>query len=366
MTLLDDVHADHGAQFTERGERRLVDEYGRPERAVAAVRNGVGTIELGYGIVSIAGEDRIDYVDNVISNRVPTTDGEGCYALLLDPQGRIEIDMYVYNAGERLLLFVPPGSTPDLVADWREKVFIQDVTIENATGEFGVFGVHGPKSTEKVASVLDGAGAPEPALSFVRGTMGDAGVTVIATDNPTGEEGYEVICAADSAADVFDTLLNRGPNAAPFGYRTWDVLTLEAGTPTYPTELDGRVPNTIGLEHAVDLEKGCFVGQEVVSKVANIGRPSSRLVGLELSGVPDAGATVRVDGREVGTVTRAVESPTLASAIAFAFVDPDAEYEATTVDVSDENRSIDGQVRSLPFVDGSARSLRRPGSITTE
>ena len=199
MTLVSDAHADHGATFVERGGREVVDHYGRPHSVGRAVRNGVGAIEMGYGIAVVSGDDRVEFVDNAVSNRVPESDGEGVYALLLDPQGGIETDMYVYNAGERLLVFTPPDRIEPLVDDWREKVFIQDVEVRDASEEFGVFGVHGPTATEKIASVLNGAGSPEPALSFVRGTMVDSGVTVVASDAPLGEEGYEVVCAAEDA-----------------------------------------------------------------------------------------------------------------------------------------------------------------------
>ncbi|MFW6382604.1 MAG: aminomethyl transferase family protein, partial [Haloferacaceae archaeon] len=278
MTLLTDVHEAHGATFERRGGRQIVAEYGRADRSHAAVRRVVGVIETAYDVLVLTGDDRIEYVDNAVSNRVPAADGEGVYALLLTPQGRIRTDMYVYNAGERLLIFLPPGQGSDIAEEWREKTFIQDVEIREATSDFGIFGVHGPKATEKIASVFNEQ-TPEDRLTFVRGSMGDAGVTVVRTDGPTGEEGYEVICGVDEARDVFDTLENRGLNAAPFGYRTWRTLTLEAGTPLFESELREEVPNNLGLRNAVDFEKGCFVGQEVVSRVENRGEATKRLVG---------------------------------------------------------------------------------------
>ncbi|MFW6317522.1 MAG: aminomethyl transferase family protein, partial [Halorubrum sp.] len=267
MTLVSGTHDAHGAVYRDRGGREVVDHYGKPVRVGKAVRNVAGVIEMGYGVLAVRGDDRVEFVDNAVSNRVPDADGEGAYALLLDPQGGIETDMYVYNADERLLVFLPPERAESVAADWAEKVFIQDVEIDDVSDEFGVFGVHGPKSTEKVASVLGGPGAPEEPLSFVRGSMVDAGVTVIATDAPLCEEGYEIVCAAADAGDVFDTLINRGLNAAPFGYRTWDALATEAGTPLFEYELAGTVPNVLGLRNALDFEKGCYVGQEVVSRV---------------------------------------------------------------------------------------------------
>lgn len=358
MSLVADVHEDHGATFEERGGREVVAHYGRPDSAARAVRNGVGTIEMGYGVVVVEGDDRVDFVDNAVSNRVPTTDGEGTYALLLDPQGAVETDMYVYNAGERLLLFTPPDRAEPLVEDWSGKVFIDDVELRSASDEFGVFGVHGYNATEKVASVLNGAGAPEPELTFVRGRMNDVGVTVVAADGPLGEEGYEVICAAADAEDVFDTLLTRGLNAAPFGYRTWDALTLEAGTPQFEPELEGRLPNVAGLRNAVDFEKGCFVGQEVVSKVENRGRPSQRLVGLRPEKLPGPEAAVFDGDSAVGEVTRAVESPTLDAPVALAFVDFDAGDDDLSVRVDGDE--VAAERVDLPFVEGSADSARLP------
>jgi aminomethyltransferase len=311
-------------------------------------------MEMGYGVVEVTGEDRVEYVDNVVSNRIPDEDGEGVYALLLQPEGAIRADLYVYNAGERLLLFTPPSLAGEIAEEWAERTFIQDVEIREATTDFGVFGVHGPTATEKVASVLS-AQTPDRHLSFVRGALGDAGVTVVRTDGLTGEEGYEVVCAADDAERVFDTLLTMGMNAAPFGYRTWETLTLEAGTPLFASEMRGNVPN--GLGNAVDYEKGCFVGQEVVSRVHNRGQPSRRLVGVACEAgqaVPEAGATLVHDGDEVGSVTRAVESPSLEHPVALALVD--FGFEAESVTVADGPATV----ATLPFVSGSDESARVP------
>jgi len=356
MSGLEGVHDDHGATYVERGGRRVVDHYGRPERAHRAVRNAVGVTEVPVGVVTVTGDDRQDFVDNAVSNAVPGRDGRGVYALLLDPQGRIETDFYVFTADGRLLLLTPPGEAGPLAAEWQEKTFIQDVDVDAATDEFAVFGVYGPSATEKMASVMP-AETPREPLTFVRRSMGDDGVTVVRDDGLTGEEGYLVVSAADAARDVFDTLENRGLNAAPFGYRTWETLTLEAGTPLFETELAGRIPNQLGLRNAIDFEKGCFVGQEVVSRIENRGRPNERLVGLAPERVPEAGAAVFDGDAAVGEVTRAAESPTLESPVALALVDADAGDELA-VRVGGED--VPAPRRTLPFVEGSAVSARLP------
>jgi aminomethyltransferase len=188
--------------------------------------------------------------------------------------------------------------------------------------------------------------------------MGDEGVTVVRNDGLAGEEGFDVICAADDARDVFDTLVNHGLNAAPFGRNTWDALTLEAGTPLFDTELAGRIPNVVGIRNALDFDKGCYVGQEVVSRVENRGRPSKRLVGLRLDAVPGVGAAVFAGDEAVGEVTRAVESPMLEEPIAFGLVDFEAPADGLTARV--EGEEVAAARADIPFVEGSDRSARLP------
>ncbi len=367
---LEDLHADHGATFCSVGNRRVPRDYGRPERTHRAVRNGVGLTEMPYGVVVVTGDDRVEYVDNVISNTVPSEDGRGTYALLLDPQGRIETDMYVYSTDDKLLLFTPPGKATPLAEEWREKVFIQDVEIEVATDQFAVFGVHGPHATEKVASVLNSVSTPDERLSFARGKIADVGVTVVRTDAPTGEEGYEIICTTGKTEDeigrarpnvelVFDALLNHGMNAAPFGRRTWESLTLEAGTPLFEFELEDEVPNVLGLRNGLDFEKGCFVGQEVVSRVENRGQPSRKLVGFLPETVPEQGAAVFAGDESVGEVTRAVESPSREEPIAMALVEYGVESDAN-LSVRVDGEEVSAELVSLPFVEGSDSSGRVP------
>lgn len=332
MSVIEDIHRDHGATFTTRGGRRVVDEYGRAERTHRAVRNVAGTIELGHDIRVVTGPDRISAVETVLTTEIPREDGEGCYGFIC-ADGTIAADALVYNAdaGDRLLVFLPPGRGHVL------DEHLSGATVTDATDDMAVFGVHGKQATEKIASVLStGGGAPEPAHAFTRGSMGDEGVTVIASDGPTGEEGYSVVCSTEDAQRVFDTLLNRGLNTTQFGYRTWESLTLEAGTPLFESELSDQSPEIL----------------------AGSGDDSGRrLVGLRSEAVPESsGAVLDDDGQQVGTVTRALHSPSLDEPIGFAVVAGDID----SVEIADG--TVSAERATLPFYEGSQRSARCPES----
>ncbi len=350
------LHDDHGAVRDETGRVR---HYGRPERTHLAVRNGVGVLDGGEGVVVVRGDDRHEFVEDTVTTPVPREDGTGRYALLLDPQGKVDTDMYVFDASEsdRLLVVLPGDRAAALADDWASKVFVRDVEVRDASDEFRVLGVYGPKATEKLASVCSDAPPSEP-LTFVRTATRDAGLTVVAGDGLTGEEGYRVVCARGDAADVAETLLTSGLNAVPVGHDTWMTLTLEAGTPLLEPELAGDLPNVAGVRVGFDLEKGCYVGQEVVSRVANRGRPSRRLVGLRPETAPERGADVLADGDAVGTVTRGAEIPSLGAPAALAYVPFDLDAEDVAVETADG--PAPAERTDLPFAEGSARSARLP------
>ena len=92
---------------------------------------------------------------------------------------------------------------------------------------------------------------------------------------------------------------------------TWaaEALRVAAWRPRVGHETDHRtIPHEVDwLRTAVHLHKGCYRGQETVARVHNLGRPPRRIVFVHLDGsghlVPDAGAPVVHDGREVGRLT---------------------------------------------------------------
>jgi len=335
MTVVPEVHEDLGATFGTVGGRRVALHYGRPEREHLAVRRVVGLTEPAYGVVVVRGPGRVAALDRALT-AVPRTEGDGVYALCRDEDGRILTDARVHHAGERVLCFTPPDRTGHL----RDALSRPDVAVREATDEFSVFGIHGVEATEKVASVLHGTGTPEERLTFVRGRLGDVGVTVIRTDAPAGETGYEVVCTTGGAGEAYDVLLNQGLNAAPFGYRSWETLTVEAATPLFDPDLQGLSPDA---------------GRDSDGTGGAERNRHRHLVGLAPDRVPPAGATVAAD-EPVGRVTRAVESPVLEEPIAFAAVDRSVARREFAVR-TDEG-AMDATRRELPFVEGSERSGR--------
>lgn len=296
---LDTAHADHGAAFTTVGGQRTVADYGRPATAHRAVRNGVGVIQHPHAVLELRGPDRREVL-RAAKLAAPTGDRAGAYRVATD-DGRIVAAAYTFAAAERSILVAPPGTGPTLL----DRLDTGGDASATMRDDVVVFGVHGPHATEKVASVTPGS-APADRLTFDRLDIADAPATVIRTDAPAGEPGYAIVVDRDEAPVTFDTLLNRGLNAAPFGDRTWNTLTLEAGTPRFHPDFAGRAASL-----AAHLE-----GESAAPESGD----GPRFVGLSADEPLSAGANLT--GAAVsGTITRSARAPSVDREIALAAVE---------------------------------------------
>ena len=167
-----------------------------------------------------------------------------------------------------------------------------------------------------------------------------------------GEQAFELI-GPRAALDAAWQRLAAGLDALDgrvFGDEAYDVLRIEAGMPRFGAEIDEQVmPAEAGVvDRAVSFTKGCYIGQEPVARLHYRGHANRGLRSILLDGtLPEAGATVEVDGREVGRITSAAESPTIGRAVALAIVrrevDPGQRVGVVTAD-----GVLEGELSAVP------------------
>ena len=184
-------------------------------------------------------------------------------------------------------------------------------------------------------------------------------IVCVRTDT-TGEVGYMLYTAADGLEPLWEALITEGSrfNVQPIGWNALESLRIEAGIPRYGTELtDSVIPLEAELEHAIDFEKGCYIGQEIVARMKYRGHPNRLLRGLEVNGSPTSrddcelrsGARVFNGEKEVGWVTSATFAPTLAKAVALGYVRIAVTEAGSRVEIETPDGRVDAKVVLLPF-----------------
>ncbi|MBM62499.1 MAG: hypothetical protein CL484_06070 [Acidobacteria bacterium] len=307
-----------------------------------AARRTAGVIDFSSrGRIVVAGEDRVSYLQGLLTNDIASLkSGYGCYAAYLTPQGRMLADLSVINLGEALFLDVSSSCTTMLVDRLREFVFMENVTVEDRTRTWTAFGLYGPEAARIVSEVIrlvEGFGITELGageLSNLKeyrhfsGEFSGTPVVVVRSDE-IGEVGFLVYVESPRSPFLADALRQAGAKA--LDVETFDLLRLESGRPVFPADMNQEtIPLEAGIQdRAISLEKGCYVGQEVVIRILHRGqgRVARRLVGLSFKQsdvTPPPGTVLTTpddpSDKVVGTLTSTASSPALERPIALGYV----------------------------------------------
>ncbi|MBO3747298.1 folate-binding protein YgfZ [Streptosporangiaceae bacterium NEAU-GS5] len=210
-------------------------------------------------VVRISGPDRLTWLNDLSSQQLKTlAPGHWTQTLLLDAQGRLEHHLTLIDDGESVLAHVEPGTAADLVGFLDRMRFMLRVEVADVTADFAVVST----------GVGDDRLIPRDLLPVVDEELG----------------------------------------RRLAGLWAYEALRIEAHVPREGFDTDHKtIPHEVGwIGTAVQLDKGCYRGQETVARVHNLGHPPRRLVFLHLDGsvdtLPPHGAPVTLDGAEVGVV----------------------------------------------------------------
>lgn len=241
----------------------------------------------GRAIIVLAGEDRISFLQALISNDIAELAlGTARWAALLTPQGKYLSDFFVVNAGERLLLDVEAGRADDLIQRLRRFKLRAKVTLETLP-DARVWLCWGD---EAAASLGVGVATAGRAV--------DGGV--VFADPRLAALGVRIIAAAPDAVRIIATA---GLVAVDFA--AWDRLRLAAGAPEGTRDLipEQSILLEAGFDelHGVSWTKGCYIGQELTARTKYRALIKKRLIPVRIEGpAPPFGSVIEQDGKEVG------------------------------------------------------------------
>jgi aminomethyltransferase len=322
---------------------------------VRAVREAVGIADRrGRAFTLLDGPDAVRFLQGMVTNDVDAIAvGSAAYALLLTPKARVIADMRLTRLGPTTFLAdAEPAAGQALRRLLTRYRLASKVTIEPCDGRYGLVAVAGPKAG---MLVLDALGV----LPRVDGPEGEgveaalaAGPVHVVASAFCGDKAFELVgerAAVDEAWERLGTALP-GHDGRVFGDEAYDVLRVEAGVPRFGSEIDEQVmPAEVGIvDRAVSFTKGCYIGQEPVARLHYRGHANRGLRAILLDGaLPAAGATVQVEGREVGRVTSAVASPTLGRSLALAIVRREVD-PGQRVGVVTDDGLLEGELAAVP------------------
>lgn len=300
--------------------------------------------------IRVTGSDRVRFLNGMLSNDVARLAcGQGQWAAKTSNKGRVEGVIRVRARKESLALDVREVAAERVAMELMKFVVMDDVSLDDVTPERDVVAVYGPQAR----TVLEAAGYSGLAglgdLAFE-----DLGAVTVVRDRWLGVDGFELHVSAGTGDDTASALVAAG--ARRVSADAVDVVRVEAGVPLDGQDLDeDRLILEARLESAIDFDKGCYIGQEVITRAHTRGGVKHRWVGFDLASAAGAGEVgaelLPFDGpKPVGRVTSVVDSPTVGRRIGLGYVRVQYEKPATALRIRFEDAEGEARVSALPFV----------------
>jgi folate-binding protein YgfZ len=324
-----------GAVAAEGADAGVAAHYGDPFAEQRALSLGFGLVDRSHrGVVRIAGPDRRSWLHSLSTADIEHLQpGQAAEALILSPNGHVEHHLTLTDDGTALWAHVEPGTAEALLKFLESMRFMLRVEPADVSDEYAVLTVMGPKA----ASDRPGGAATALELPF----------------------GTDLVFPRAALADAAAALQAAGGVLA--GMWAHEALRIADGRCRFGVDTDHRtIPHEVGwIETAVQLNKGCYRGQETVARVHNLGHPPRRLVLLHLDGsedrLPGHGDPVTAADAPVGFVgsaARHYELGPIALALIKRTVPVDATLQAAGIAAAQ-------QVIVAPDAGGLARAAVR-------
>ena len=343
---------DRGARWREEAGWKVPGSFGDLLAEHGAVRRTAGVVDLSSrGTLRVRGAERLGFLHRLLSADLHEVAAPGWTpSLLLNPKGKVVADMRVIILGDSILLDVAPENPGTVAEKLRRVILASDVEIEDETSRTAILSVHGPEAPKFIPRVLgEGRSLPGP-REVAEIDPGGTGPLILRSAL-TGEEGFDILFPVQGAAALWEAL-NEENRPVPVGLDALEILRVEAGVPRFGADFgEDTIPLEAGLEEAISLEKGCFLGQEVVARATHRGGVRRRIYGLiiDADSPPPPKSPVFKEEVEVGWVSSAALPPGAGRVLALAYVRCDQVDSPEGFHVRTNGESHAARLADLPF-----------------
>jgi folate-binding protein YgfZ len=299
-----------GANLGEYCGVETAQTFGNARSEYETLLTGAGVYDLGWRAkIVLTGGDRMRWANGMVTNNVrDLPEGRGNYSFMLNAQGRIQADLYVYNMGDHLLVDTEWWQKSKTLELFDKFIIMDDVEVADISDKLSAVAVQGPKALEVLRDLgLTIADEVEP-FKVEQMTWNGIGISVTRMASKVAQT-YEIWLAAENAPKLWDALIAAG--AKPVGTEALEMFRVAAGVPRYGVDIsDKYIPQETEQFHALHFSKGCYLGQEIVERVRSRGAVHRHFTGFRIEGpAPQTGTEAQSEGKKVGEITSALRVP---------------------------------------------------------
>lgn len=310
VTVLADLQRRLGAVFAEDG---IPLHFGDQDAEYTAALNTAVLMDRSHeGRLSLRGADRLALVQRMSTNNVlKLSVDEALPTIFTNSVGRILDRVTLVNRADDALLLAGPGRGAALRAYLQRHIFFNDAVqaadLAPATRHFTLIG---PQANAVMTALVPSL-ADSPSMRGASIVIADVSTYVVRVRPISGSQ-WSLIVPSEAAEAVFEAILKTGNplGLRPAGSLIYNALRIRAGIPGTGCELSADyIPLEVGLWDEISFNKGCYTGQEIIARMESRKKLAKTIVQVTLDRTIEAPAAMKLEGREVGTLTSAVTAP---------------------------------------------------------
>lgn len=256
--------------------------------------------------LQITGIDATRWLNGMVTNSVQALEpGEGAYNFLLNAQGRIQGDGFLYRetsaaTSPEFLLATTATQQEAITAHLDRFIIMDDVELTPAHVDEHSLLLVGPE----VPALLGTLGLPSPAPLHLAHASSPHGAVLLLTPDAGASPHVELRCSAAVVETLKQQLTDAGvPELAPSDLEALRVLEAR---PAFGQDIRDRdLPQETAQTQALHFAKGCYVGQEIVERIRSRGQVHRQFTAFRLHGpAPDSlPAPLTAEGKPAGELT---------------------------------------------------------------
>ncbi len=354
--ILNDVHEALGGKLIPFAGYNMAVRYTSDIDEHMTVRNGVGVFDVSHmGEFFLRGPKALDLIQKITSNDASKlTSGKAQYSCFPNADGGIIDDLIVYKISEHEYMLVVNAANMQKDWDWVTSNNDLGVEIENASDQYCLFAVQGPKATPVLQKLTEVNLNEIKYYHFKQGAIAGADNVIISATGYTGSGGFELYVKNADAKMVWNAIFEAGKdeNIKPIGLGARDTLRMEMGFCLYGNDInDTTSPLEAGLGWITKFTKE-FTNSEALKAQKENG-VSKKLVGFEMidKGIPRHDYILEnEEGNEIGIVTSGTQSPMLSKGIGMGYVKTEYAKSGTVIYVAVRKRKLKAEIKKLPLV----------------
>ena len=351
-TPLYSAHLEWGAKMVSFAGWEMPAQYTSIVEEHTAVRERVGLFDISHmGVVLVAGPNAERVLNHLLTNDVSTIGvGQAQYTLMCNERGGVIDDLIVYRVEPSVYLMVVNAANIETDFAWMNAHANASAVFENESDKTAALALQGPNSVRLMADVA----ARVPHFHVARlDVLGHE--CWVARTGYTGEDGFEILCDAGDALELWNAFLSRGRELGirPCGLGARDTLRLEMCYPLNGSDMTAETtPIEAGLEKFVAFDKADFIGRDAVlmQKEKGVAR---KLVAFKMVGKsppPRSHYAIVAGARKIGEVTSGTQSPTLSVGIGMGYVETVVAQPGAKIEIEIRGKSYPAVIEQKPLL----------------